>query len=121
MATSDNHATTQSNAASIGVGAGALTLPRAFVKGGTKAAVDGDVKGDATTVQATSTNKAEATTKVISFGLVAGLSGASAYAEVSTDATTEAIVDVNADFAVPNAAVLVKATGTNSAIAVGGS
>ena len=56
-------------------------------------AFDGDVKGDATTVtvQATATNKAEATTKVISFGLVAGLSGASAYAEVSKDATTEAI------------------------------
>ncbi len=119
-ASSANTATAKSDAASGGlVGGFAINLPRAEVGGGTLAQFDGDVVGGTTVqISSTSSNHAKATADIFSVALGFGVAGASATAEVTDSAYTDAVVGQSSSIDAPGTAIQVSAASSNHAEAV---
>jgi hypothetical protein len=89
----------------------------ANVAGDAKASVDGKILGSkGLTVQANGTNSADAETLAVSVSLAGG-SGANSTATITADAATQALVGSTAQVAAGGGAVMVGATGSNTATA----
>jgi len=116
-ANSDNNATADSDAGAGGIVGFGTTLPTATVAGSTKAELNGDIAGaTGLTVTSTSDNDASATAIVISFGVYTNSKGL-ADAKVTSEASTEALVESTASLAVPGGDVLVDAISDDNATA----
>ena len=80
-----------------------LMIPTAVVGGGVTANFDGSLTAaDHLTVTATSSNKADAHTFVVSVSILAGIGGATADAEILSSAVTHALVGPDASVSVTN-------------------
>ncbi|MHB1242915.1 MAG: beta strand repeat-containing protein, partial [Gaiellaceae bacterium] len=91
----------------------------ADVRGATLAQLDGDITGaSALTVSASSSNTAIATADIFSIGLLGALAGAAATAEVTSSASTQALVTATSSIGAPGAALQVLASSNNDATAV---
>ena len=119
-AISQNTATAKSDAASGGLGLSlAVNMPTAKVDGATLAQFNGDAD-NATSflVQATSANTATATADIFSAGLIGAGAGASSDAEITSDASTQALVGSASTIEAPGVDVQILATSANHATAV---
>ncbi|MGZ4129286.1 MAG: hypothetical protein ACXVPR_00475, partial [Actinomycetota bacterium] len=118
-AISTNTATAISDAASGSLAiALAVNLPTAKVGGATVAEFDGSADTAAVVfVLASSTNTATATADIFSIGLLGAGAGASSDAEVTADATTQALVGATATIDAPGGAITVSAISANNAAA----
>ena len=118
-AISTNTATAVSDAASGSLAiALAVNLPTAKVGGATLAEFDGSADSAAIVfIVASSTNTATATADIFSIGLLGAGAGASSDAEVTADATTQALVAATATIDAPGGAITVSAISANNASA----
>ena len=119
-ATSLNTATAKSDAASGGLAFSlAVNMPTAKVGGATLAQFNGDAdNATSVVVQATSANTATATADIFSAGLIGSGAGASSDAEITSDASTQALVGSTSSIEAPGVGVLILATSASHATAV---
>src|SRR5262249_26528160 len=115
LATSDNDAVVESDAGSGGIVGITGSALRAKVGGGTRAELSGDVtSASAINVTATGNNNADADALAISFGLFTG-AAVDPNAEITSQASVEALIGSAADITVGSAPVDVSATSTDTA------
>jgi hypothetical protein len=112
-----NIATASAKGGAGGLITGVVMLSEAHVRGGTSAAMDGDVLGSSSvTVSALAVNTADARTLAISIGAGGSLTGTGTLAEVTADANVESSVGSSASITTQGN-LWVSASGDNDAIA----